>query len=459
MSQAALPAAFGRYRPVSVIGAGAVGTVYKAHDPLIDRFVAVKMMRTEMLEDDLRAEYLDRFRIEAQAAGRCSHHAIVAIHDAGESEGRPYLVMELAEGETLQAILADPGRRRNTDCLAVLLDVLEALDYAHARHITHRDIKPANVIVSPSGQAKVTDFGIARIDLGSMTRSGDMLGTPNYMAPEQVLGGAVDHRADLFAAAAMLHAILTGRAPFAGRNVSDTLLRLTDPAPADLAAVESGPHAAFAPVLRKGLAKAPEARFASAREFATALRAARAGDRTLVQAAPSHAGPVVHAGPVHAGPPRAALDPVLIRNAEADLTRHVGPMARVLAGQAARQAANPEEFVELLARHIPNREDAARFRRAHGGAPRAGETRGTAMTTGQAMAAAAARGISAEALEAAQAILAAHAGPIARVLVSRALREAPSLDALVDRLVAEVKPPQDQAAFRRRLLAALADKR
>lgn len=457
MSQAALPAAFGRYRPVAVIGSGAVGTVYKAHDPLIDRFVAVKMMRTDMLEDDLRAEYLDRFRVEAQAAGRCSHHAIVAIHDAGESEGRPYLVMELAEGETLQAILADPARRRSTDCLAVLLDVLEALDYAHARHITHRDIKPANVIVSPSGRAKVTDFGIARIDLGSMTRSGDMLGTPNYMAPEQVTGGAVDHRADLFAAAAMLHAILTGRAPFAGRNVSDTLLRLTDPAPADLSAVEAGPHAAFAPVLRRGLAKAPEARFGSAREFSAALRAARAGDRTLVQAAPSQAAPS-QAGPVHAGPPQAALDPVLIRGAEADLTRHVGPMARVLAGQAARQAATPEEFLELLARHIPNREDAARFRRAHGGAPRAGETRGTAMTTGQAIATAAARGISAEALEAAQAILASHAGPIARVLVSRALREASSLDALVDRLVAEVKP-RDQASFRRRLLAALADKR
>jgi tRNA A-37 threonylcarbamoyl transferase component Bud32 len=455
VSEPLLPPDFGRYRPVGVIGSGAIGTVYRAHDPLIGRDVAVKMIRTETLDDETRAEYLARFGVEARAAGRCSHPGIVTIHDAGESEGRPYLVMELVEGETLQAILADPQRRAALDGVRILLDVLDALAYAHARQVLHRDIKPANIIVTPSAQglyrAKITDFGIARIDYGTMTQIGDMLGTPNYMAPEQVSGAQIDHRADLFSAAAILHAILAGRPPFAGRTMSDTLLRLTDPAPADLAAIESGPHAAFAPVLRRGLAKSPAARFASAGEFAAALRGVEPDERTLVMAPPASG----HTAPDH-GLARGALDPVLVQAAEAGLARLVGPMARRHVAQAARIAADGGEFLAILAREIPDPAAAAKFLRAHGGgAGASGGTHGAQMTTGQIAAMASARGISTAAQEAARTVLALYVGPIARVLVNRALREAGSLDMLADLLAREVKAA-DQPAFRRKLLAALA---
>jgi tRNA A-37 threonylcarbamoyl transferase component Bud32 len=452
LSEAPLPPGFGRYQTLGVIGKGAIGTVYRAHDPLIGRDVAVKMIRTEALDDETRAEYLARFGVEARAAGRCSHPGIVAIFDAGESEGRPYLVMELVEGDTLQAILADPPRRAALDGVKILLDVLEALDYAHARQVMHRDIKPANIIVTPNGRAKLTDFGIARIDYGTMTQAGDMLGTPNYMAPEQAAGTDVDHRADLFAVAAILHAILAGRPPFAGKTMSDTLLRLTDPAPVDLGAIERGAFAAFAPVLRRGLAKSPAARFGTAREFIEALHQAGSADqppddRTLV-AAPAEGRP-----PGHAAPGPAALDPVLVRAAEESLARQIGPMALRFVAQATRVAANAEEFLAMLAREIPDPAAAARFLRTHGGG--SGATRGTQMTTGQIGTAAAARGISPAAQEAARTVLALYTGPIARVLVNRALREANSLDTLADLLTREVKPA-DQPAFRRKLLAALA---
>ncbi|MBU6498560.1 MAG: serine/threonine protein kinase [Rhodospirillales bacterium] len=443
MTEEALPQGFGRYRPVAMIGAGGIGTVFKAHDPLIDRLVAIKVIRTDMLPAESRAEYLDRFRTEAQAGGRCSHPAIVAIFDAGEADGAPYLVMEFIEGRSLHQLLAEPHGGTLLDILRLMEDVLAGLACAHERGVIHRDIKPANVMVTPDGRAKIADFGIARLDRGHATQIGDMLGTPSYMAPEQVDGGAVDRRADLFSAAAILHTMLLGRPPFAGRSLPDTLLRLTDAAEVDLAALEGGPQAAFAPVLRQGLAKQPAARFATAEAFAAALRAAASvtEDATLVQ--PGRARPV---------------DAVLAAAAEAELARHVGPIARVHAAQAARLALDEADFLTRLARHIPDAAQATRFlreRAAGAPAPAAPTISPRQLSTQEALGLAAGRGISPAALEAARAALAPYAGPIARVLVSQAVRDSPSLDALVERLASAVPQPGDAAAFRRTLRATL----
>ncbi len=259
---------FGRYDTIEAIGAGAIGLVYKAHDPLIDRPVAIKVIRTELLDETERADYRERFLIEAQAGGRCAHPAIVAIYDAGEDNGRPYLVMEYVEGRTLQAILAEPQRRAELDVTAVMDDVLAALGVAHACGVVHRDIKPANIMITAAGRAKVTDFGIARLDRSGLTQIGDMLGTPSYMAPEQVSGARVDHRADLFSAACVLHSILAGRPPFAGTTAIATLMHLVGPEAADLTTLATGPFTHFVPVLSRGLAKNPVLRFATADAFA-----------------------------------------------------------------------------------------------------------------------------------------------------------------------------------------------
>ena len=177
----ALPTAIGRYRPVAVLGTGGMGTVYRAHDPVIDRQVALKVIRTDALGAELRSEYLDRFRLEAQAAGRCSHPAIVAVFDFFEAEGNPAIVMEFVAGRTLAAMLrGGAAARAAVPITAILGQVLDGLAYTHRLGVTHRDIKPANIIVTDAGQAKIADFGIARLadmaQSGALTRPGSWLG-------------------------------------------------------------------------------------------------------------------------------------------------------------------------------------------------------------------------------------------------------------------------------------------
>lgn len=436
MSGEALPAAFGRYIPVERIGAGATGTVYRAHDPLIDRFVAIKVIRLDALDEEQKADYRERFRIEAQAGGRCHHHAIVAIFDAGEADGQPFLVMEYVAGRSLQEILADPAARPALDAMAVMGELLDALAYAHAHGIIHRDIKPANVLIADGQRVKIADFGIARLDSGSMTMAGDMLGTPSYMAPEQANGTAIDQRTDLFSAAAIFFAILTGRAPFAGRNVTDTLMRLTNNEEADLSAL-TGPFACFVPVLRQGLAKPKEQRFPDAQTFAAALREAAHGlqdeDRTRI---------------VSAAKPASAIPKEVIDRAAAQLAIHIGPIARLQAGKAAQLAANEEEFFAILGRSLPNPQDATKFLRA-------AATTTTQLSRPNMLSSPLSRGISPQAAEAARIVLASYTGPIAKLLIAKALADAPSLDTLIDRLVQAVPTPDNATALRRKLHAAL----
>jgi eukaryotic-like serine/threonine-protein kinase len=271
MRESTLPTAIGRYRPAGILGRGAMGTVYTARDPAIDRMVAIKVVRTEALDAETRAEFMGRFRLEVQAAARCAHPAIVAVYDFVDA-GNPAIVMELVEGSSLDRILKGP--RRRMEVVAILLQVLGGLGYAHGKGITHRDIKPANIIVTPSGQAKIADFGIARLNGVSLTQAGAMLGTPSYMAPEQVTGDLVDQRADLFAVGAILYEAFAGRPPFAGETVADTLARLSGPAPAEMAPIEAARAARLVPVLRRALAKEPARRFQSVQEFLTALQEA-----------------------------------------------------------------------------------------------------------------------------------------------------------------------------------------
>ncbi len=454
----ALPAAIGRYRPLAVLGTGGMGTVYRAHDPVIDRAVAIKVVRTEALDSAARAEYLDRFRLEAQAAGRCSHPAIVAVFDVISAGGDPAIVMEFVAGRSLADLLrGGPAARAAVPITDLLGQVLDGLGSAHLLGITHRDIKPANIIVTDAGRAKIADFGIARLtDLAgghTLTQAGAMLGTPSYMAPEQIGDAPVDHRTDLFAVGAILYEALTGRPPFAGRSSLETIQRLAGPDPASMVAVEAAGAGAFVPVLQQALAKAPARRFPSAGAFAAALAAARRSPPPPAEEPPTR----ILAPRTDATLPPATgrWDPRTLARVERALAQYVGPMARVVVAEAARQSPDAETLYQALARSLQTTADRSAFLRSLATGTRLEPTLGPAQTGTAPTAATAAGGapIPAAAVSAAQAALAQFMGPIARVLVRQAAEQATSPTDFIDRLCAHLAKPEETAALRRRLRA------
>ena len=460
----ALPAAIGRYRPQGVIGTGGMGTVYRAHDPVIDRTVAVKVVRTDALDSAARVEYLDRFRLEAQAAGRCSHPAIVAVFDVISAGGDPAIVMEFVAGRSLAELLrGGPAARAAVPIADLLGQVLDGLGYAHRLGITHRDIKPANIIVTDAGRAKIADFGIARLtDLAGghmLTQAGAMLGTPSYMAPEQIGDAPVDHRTDLFAVGAVLYEALTGRPPFAGRSALETIQRLAGPDPASMVAVEAAGAGAFVPVLQQALAKAPARRFPSAGAFAAALAAARRSPPPPAEEPPTRILPIRTAAEGTLPPGTGRWDPRTLARVERALAPYVGPMARVVVADAARQSPDAETLYQTLARSLQTTADRSAFLRSLAGGTRLEPTLGGPPTAGPPTAAPPTGGtigvaaIPAEAITAAQAALAQFMGPIARVLVRQAAQQATSPGDFIDRVCAHLARPEETAALRRRLRA------
>jgi eukaryotic-like serine/threonine-protein kinase len=444
MRDSTLPTAIGRYRPAGILGTGAMGTVYKAHDPVIDRMVAIKVVRTEALDTETRAEFMGRFRLEVQAAARCAHPAIVAVYDFVDA-GNPAIVMELVEGSSLDRILKVPKRRR-VEVVAILSQVLGGLGYAHGKGITHRDIKPANIIVTPSGQAKIADFGIARLNGISLTDAGAMLGTPGYMAPEQVTGDLVDHRADLFAVGAILYETFAGRPPFAGRTVADTLALLSGPSPADMGPIEAAGGARLVPVMRQALAKEPARRLQSVQQFLTALQEAIATRSTAAVSATA---------PGAAQTVQRRWDPALLQRLERQLAQYLGPIARVTVARAASTAADPDQLYVTLANSLRSATDrsaflcglgGARVEPTFAGAKRLTHTAAIPVGVSQGLAS-----VPPEATTAAQTVLAHFVGPIARMLVRDAAAQATSGTEFIDSLCSHVSKPDELSTLRRRL--------
>src|SRR5438874_1398682 len=261
----------GRYEIVAELGHGAMGTVYQARDPRINRTVAIKtvQLRGASAEDD--KEYLERFFREAQAAGKLAHPGIVTVYDVGEDEASktPYIVMEYIAGATLEA-MGQKGIELAT-VLELTKQLAEALHYAHAQGIVHRDIKPANIIVTGEGRAKITDFGVAKLTVSEFTQTGQVLGTPSYMSPEQLAGGKIDGRSDLFSLGVTLYTLLTGAKPFGGETVSEITFKVAyqDPVPATQLNAALTPDYDY--VLQRALAKKAEERYRTGQEFAADL--------------------------------------------------------------------------------------------------------------------------------------------------------------------------------------------
>lgn len=267
----------GRYQIEQVIGKGAMGVVYRAYDPNIGRTVALKTMRLDVHGIE-NAEMLDRFRNEGRAAGVLNHPNLITVYDAGEHEGLFYLAMEFLEGETLQEWLARERAMPIDKVLLLMHQVCQGLDYAHSKGVIHRDIKPANIMISktnpslPGGDftAKIMDFGIAKAG-GSLTQTGQVLGTPNYMSPEQVRGKPLDGRSDLFSLGVVLYELLTGEKPFSAQNVTTIIYKIVNEAPIPPRELDVSIHPGISAVVTKALAKDPDERYQSGMELASAL--------------------------------------------------------------------------------------------------------------------------------------------------------------------------------------------
>jgi TonB family protein len=267
-SQTTLPSHFGRYQVVEELGQGGMGIVYLGVDPRLARPVAIKVIReSEIRSSAAREEYMERFRREAEAAGRLNHPDIVQIFDVGPT----YLVMEYLEGQPLSSVLSSGAILTAGRAATLVLRIADAIDYAHDHGIVHRDIKPANVMLLRDGSVKVMDFGVARLAASNLTVAGTVLGSIRYMAPEQMLGEQVDARADIFSLAALAYELFTGHPPFPGSTISEVVNAAVHGRHVPPRQLDARLPDALDQVFAKGLARDPGRRHARAVELARDL--------------------------------------------------------------------------------------------------------------------------------------------------------------------------------------------
>jgi len=271
---------FGRYEILSELGRGAMGVVYKARDPKINRVVAVKTISLAGQPPEEEQEYRERFYREAEAAGRLSHPGIVTIFDVGEEpETRaPYIVMEFVGGQSLDKLLSGEDRKMQLDtALQLTHELAEALDCAHGQGVVHRDLKPANILLTKEGRAKIADFGVAKLNLANHTLAGRALGTPAFMSPEQLNGDVVDGRSDLFSLGVVLYTILTGYRPFQGNSALTVSYKVVnrDPIPATVLETELPQELDY--IITRAMAKDPAQRYQRGMEMALDIQDLREG--------------------------------------------------------------------------------------------------------------------------------------------------------------------------------------
>lgn len=272
-----IPERLGRYRLERELGRGAWGRVYLAHDPQINRPVAIKIVSFDGgLDESLAASARERFLREAQSIGRLVHPAIVTLYDVDEAEGQLFLVLEYVEGDALERYLRPPALLPWPSVIEMIAFAAEGLAHAHQAGIVHRDIKPANLLRVGAATLKIADFGLARPPQAELTHDGTLRGTPAYMAPEQIRGLAVDPRSDLFSLAVVLYELLVGERPFRGEAIPSLLYRIVHDPPADSAEGPRPLTAGLSAFIERALAKSPEERFPDGQAFADALRAATA---------------------------------------------------------------------------------------------------------------------------------------------------------------------------------------
>jgi len=277
----------GRYEIAAELGKGAMGTVYRALDPMLNRTVAIKTINMDLEQEEM-AEYEARFYVEARAAGGLNHPNIVTIYDIGKSGNIAYMAMELLEGRELRTLLA-PGRPLPVaQAIDIAAQAAEGLAYAHEHDVVHRDIKPANLMIVRDGLVKITDFGIARMrSAEARTQTGVVLGSPKYMSPEQVVGKRADPRSDIFSLGVILYEMATGKVPFTGEDVSSIMFQILNFAPPPPSSINPEAPEMLDFIVAKAIAKSPPDRYSDAREMARDLRECRSRVAAAAASAPA----------------------------------------------------------------------------------------------------------------------------------------------------------------------------
>nr|MBP8310361.1 serine/threonine protein kinase [Burkholderiaceae bacterium] len=434
-----------------------------------------------------------RFKTEAQAAGGLAHPGIASVYEYGEDEQCAYIAMEFVSGNTLREYISRKTRFAEEDVLSIMTQLLDALGYAHTRKVLHRDIKPANLMITRDGRLKVTDFGIARVEANGVTLEGAVIGTPGYMAPEQFSGDHIDHRVDLYAAAASLYQVLTGQLPFSG-SLEQVMYKTVMGTPKPPSEIEGAAHwRHFDEVVLRGLAKERDQRYESAAQFREALVALAqqpigesisehtlimervrpdpagrtpsaifggtqrpaGGTGTGTRATPQTMSSQVGSIPTTMDPP-IGWDPATLVKIEARLARHIGPMAKVLVRRAARETTDLAVLHERLAAHLGTLSERTEFLGAPGVASARTATRFDGSQTelsrrpppGTLVVESSSPGgdepVTQALLDHASQVLAARIGPIARVLVKRASSQASSRGAFctsLSRMAADSTDP------------------
>ena len=270
------PQRLGRYVVQETIGRGSMGSVLLAKDTALDRMVAIKLIQTPtQLGTKQFKKYIERFYQEAKAAGKLSHPGIVTFLELGHTEeGTPFIVMEYVEGKTLKEVLEAESLELE-DMVRIACEILDALGYAHSQGVIHRDIKTANILVTPDRHVKIMDFGVAHVIGSELTQGDEILGSPNYMAPEQILAGTIDPRTDLFAFGVVLYRMLTGNLPFVGDSVPTIARKILSDEPASPDSINPAVSPTLSRIVLRCLAKDPAQRFASAEEVKPALTSVR----------------------------------------------------------------------------------------------------------------------------------------------------------------------------------------
>ena len=424
--------AIGKYQLVRLLGEGAMGRVYLAHDPSLDRHVAIKVIRKDVLERREAAQIIARFRNEAMAAGRLQHPGIVAVYDFGEDETTSFIVMEYAPGEDLEEYARKYAPLGLAEIGSIMAQLLDALQWAHSFGVIHRDVKPSNLIVS-SGRVKITDFGIARIVTSKLTQTGTALGTPVYMAPEQYSGIPVDHRADLFSVAVVLYELLTGHRPFAGASIHELAYKICHLAAPPLATYNPTLPSALEPVVQRALAKDREARYPSAHELASAIVEAISGNPSARPGAPQWPAAVVKA-------------------LEVAMAEVMGPLGTQVVRRACASTMDRNDLLDLLLRGAPDGTDIpALLRRLRAVLEAPALSRPTPTTVGVPAAPDVPARFGPEELDRVTHELAPYVGPIARVLVKKATAQSRDFRELCQRVGEHLSNAKERAEFLKKL--------
>jgi serine/threonine-protein kinase len=427
----------GRYGIDEWLASGAMGVVFRGYDPILDRPVAIKILRRELAKGRAAEGWRDRFRRRARAGGRLFHPNIATTLDFAEDHEIPFIAMEYVDGSRLDRLLKISGRFGPQRAAAMILQVLDALQYSHEMGVVHLDLKPSVLLVLANDRVKVTKFGSVLADASDFASAGDV-------APEQLAGGPVDHRTDLFAAGALLFETLTCAKPFFGASVDEIVAQMATQRPEDVCALNPEVPRAVGDIIDTALAYDPRQRFATASEFSTALRGALSlGDETEMRRAP-----------VAWTPARAeGWDSEILRKVEADLATHIGPVAPIAVRRAAQRANDLGALYEELAVHIDDDRERDEFLQSGARFVAAASDRiafsqpENSQNDPTPRADPPVNPPDAAALDAVEAELAQYVGPIARVLLKQQLQNFHSMLELYHSLAEHISDDAERAAF------------